>query len=101
VGVSPEVVLWCGRRRFGLAAVAFPFKQWLMVRATHNRSLAVLMAKMELQHPCEASYADSQAREAMVWRGGGGGSARERRWGILHRGHRRLLFIGGRVLAGS
>jgi hypothetical protein len=68
------------------AAVAFTFKRQLMVRATHKRSLVALKAKTELQHPREASCAGSQAREAMVWHGGGGSSVRERRWGILDTG---------------
>jgi hypothetical protein len=66
VGVSLEAILWHVRRRFGLAAAVFYFERWLKVRATHNGSSLVL------QHPREASCADSQAREAVVWAGGGG-----------------------------
>jgi hypothetical protein len=78
VGVSPEVILWCERQWFRLAAVAFPFERWLTVRETHDRSSIVLKAKMELQQSCEASCAGSQAREAVVWRGGSNSSAQER-----------------------
>jgi hypothetical protein len=62
------------------ATVAFPSERWLTVRATHGRSSVALKAITELQHPGEASCTGSQAREAVVWCGGSGGSARERRW---------------------
>jgi hypothetical protein len=57
----------------------------LMASLAHPRGLpAALMVKMGSRHPNEASCTGGQAREVVVWHGGG--SAREQQWGILDRG---------------
>jgi hypothetical protein len=71
----------------GTQPIVFLISKQVIPYWTHGGTCCpgALKAKTELPHPRDASCAGSQAREAVVWRGGGGSFARERRWGILHR----------------
>jgi hypothetical protein len=66
------------RRRVKLAAVAFSFWWWLLVRVNHGGSPTVEKGKTGSARPGEAPCAGGKAWESMVWCGVGDGSAWKR-----------------------
>jgi hypothetical protein len=68
-------------QRFGLAAVVFSSKWWLMVRAMNGGSLTVLNSKTESSHLGDGPCASGEAWGTTIGRGGNGARALLLRWG--------------------
>jgi hypothetical protein len=85
-GSSPEADLECGMQRFGLVAVVFSSKRWLMVRAMNVGSLTVLNSKTESSHLGDGPCASGEAWGMMIGHSGNGARALLLRWGKAARG---------------